>query len=186
MGSDNWIFGPFNWTSNAALSCIVLREGEVVLDFRASEVDFGGCRTGSDALRPPGASPLACRGPTQVIGATTFQCVEIKLVGAAEAARTTGKDVSGISRRLKSGSVLGTSESVLIVDGALVLDLEDLVEQIAPLAVDVDSLRQRVAELENDLMMARHELQMERSNAAQDLAALAEMAQRLSARIRQS
>ena len=108
------------------------------------------------------------------------------MVGAAEAARLTGKDLSGIARRLKNGSILGSAENVVLIDDQLVLDLEDLLEQIAPLGADVESLRRRVGELENELMMARHELQLERANAAQDMSALAEMAQRLAARIRQS
>lgn len=126
--------------------------------------------------------------------------MEVRFVPVAQAARELGKDRSGLYRRIRSGTLLTDGgENVVLVNGQLVSSVRDLVALMLPAqdprVVDVRAgaappqeldrapdpdprLLARVAQLEQELQLAHHERELERSRAAADIAALAEAAER--------
>lgn len=121
-------------------------------------------------------------------------------MSVAQAASLLGRDRSGLYRRIRAGTLLTDGDdNLVLVDGETVGSVRELVERLsapgevpgdrsqpAPLVdvrdpgqghSDVAQLAARVAQLEQELQLARHEQELERARAAADITVLSESAE---------
>ena len=163
----------------------------------------GGNACGNGGQR--NCSGCACRCARPCCPLSTLGYVQVQVLRLRDAATAVGVSRQALSARLKRGNLLtdptpgpgdATNPEVLVVAGAVVKDLAhaadlirglaERVEELSPGAAESDPLspQAKIRQLEQDLQLARHDLELERDRAAADSLAMVAALQSVSRHVK--